>query len=211
MDVTLTDVLDRSSADAGAVRGPAWRPVPGPLEQRSRLLLAAASQGDHRAFAELFDLTSPRVFGVVVRVLRNHALAEEVTQEVFLEIWQCSARYDAARGSASGWMTTIAHRRAVDRVRNTESSCRRDTFHFTSGYAPALDATAESACRNLDVERVRDAMLSLTELQRGAVELAFRGGYSHREVAVLLEVPVGTAKARIRDGLIRLRSALTAA
>lgn len=180
----------------------------GTVDDRCRVLVRSAAEGDEEAFARLYALTSHRLFGVVLRVLRNWAQAEEVTQEVFLEIWECSPRFDADRGSALGWMTTIAHRRAVDRVRAAESSSRRDTRHFTSDYLPMTDDTAEMAHRNLDIDQVRAAMGCLTQLQRGAVELAFAGGYTHREVAVLLDVPMGTAKARIRDGLIRLRSAL---
>lgn len=187
------------------------RPPAHSLDAHCRELLVAVAAADRAAFSELYDLTSTRVFGVVLRVLRNHALAEEVAQEIFLEVWQRSSRYDPCRGSAIGWLTTIAHRRAVDRVRAVESATRRDTHHHLSGYEPVVDCTAESAYRNLDAERVRSAMSSLTWLQRSAVELAFHGGYTHREVAVLLDVPIGTAKARIRDGLIRLRSELSAA
>lgn len=189
--------------------GESSRADPGRLDERCAILLGEAAAGDHLAFAELYDLTSSRVFGVVLRIVRDPAQAEEVSQEVFIDIWQSSARFDGGRGSAHGWMTTVAHRRAVDRVRAAESSVRRDTRHFTSGYLPADDDTAEAACRSLDVDRVRAAMKRLTRLQCSAVELAFQGGYTHREVAALLEVPLGTAKARIRDGLIRLRAELS--
>jgi len=200
--------LDRPpGSELAAVR----RRAAASLSERCGPLLAAAATGDHAAFDELYQLVSPRLFGVVLGVLRDHAQAEEVCQEVFLEIWQRSSRYDEARGSACAWMTTIAHRRAVDRVRTAESSSRRDTHHHLGGYVPLADDTAQAAGRHLEAEQVRAAMGRLSVLQRGALELAFHGGYTHREVAVLLAVPVGTAKARIRDGLTRLRTELAAA
>ena len=171
-------------------------------------LLRACSLGDEEAFARLYDATSSRVFGLVLRVVRDRAQAEEVTQDVFLEIWRSSARYDQARGSALGWMLTIAHRKAVDRVRSAEAQTRRDAAYEARSQAPPFDATSEEAHRNLDAQRVRRALDTLTEAQRGALELAYFGGYTHREVAVMLDLPVGTAKTRIRDGLIRLRDTL---
>jgi len=171
-------------------------------------LLRACSRGDEEAFANLYDATSSRVFGLVLRVVRDRAQAEEVTQDVFLEIWRSSARYDQARGSALGWMLTIAHRKAVDRVRSAEAQTRRDAAYEARSQATPFDATSEEAHRNLDAQRVRRALDTLTEAQRGALELAYFGGYTHREVAVMLDLPVGTAKTRIRDGLIRLRDTL---
>ena len=171
-------------------------------------LLRACSLGDEEAFARLYDATSSRVFGLVLRVVRDRAQAEEVTQDVFLEIWRSSARYDQARGSALGWMLTIAHRKAVDRVRSAEAQTRRDAAYEARSQATPFDATSEEAHRNLDAQRVRRALDTLTEAQRGALELAYFGGYTHREVAVMLDLPVGTAKTRIRDGLIRLRDTL---
>lgn len=181
------------------------------LDERCRGLLLAAATGDQAAFGGLHDLLSLRVYRVVQRVLCNHAQAEEVCQEVFLEIWLRGSKYDPRRGSACGWLVTVAHRRAVDRVRTEEASARRDTCYYLQSYRPVGDDTADQALRHLDAERVNSAMAGLTPLQRGAVELAFEGGYTHREVAVLLEVPLGTAKGRIRDGLIRLRAELSAA
>ncbi len=171
-------------------------------------LLKQSARGDETAFADLYDRMSARLFGLVLRVVRDRAQSEEVAQEVFLEIWKTSARFDPARGSALSWMMTIAHRKAVDRVRSAEAATRRDQNYHDTNQVVEHDSTAEAAHSRLDAERVRRALTTLTPAQRGAVELAFLGGYTHTEVAGLLDLPVGTAKTRIRDGLIRLRDTL---
>ncbi|MDQ2756192.1 MAG: ECF RNA polymerase sigma factor SigK [Actinomycetota bacterium] len=171
-------------------------------------LLRAASLGDERAFARLYDAVSARLFGLVVRVVRDPAQSEEVTQEAFLEIWKTASRFDENRGSALGWMMTIAHRKAVDRVRSAEAASRRDNTYHDATAEVEFDSTAEAAHASLDAERVRRALDSLTAAQRGALELAYFGGYTHSEVAAMLGLPLGTAKTRIRDGLIRLRDNL---
>ncbi len=171
-------------------------------------LLRASARGDERAFAELYDATSRRLYGLVLRVVRDPAQSEEVAQEAYLEIWRSSARFDATRGSAMSWMMTIAHRKAVDRVRSAEAASRRDQSYEAASQDRPYDITAEQVERSLDAQRVRSALESLTETQRGAVQLAYFGGYTHTEVAALLGIPLGTAKTRIRDGLIRLRDTL---
>ena len=171
-------------------------------------LLKLASRGDEAAFAQLYDATSARAYGLAVRVVRDPAQAEEVTQEAFLEVWRTSARFDPARGSAVSWLLTIVHRKAVDRVRSAEATTRRDTSYHEQNQPVAHDATAEAAHASLEAHRVRGALQALTDVQREAVELAYFGGYTHTEVASMLDLPVGTAKTRIRDGLIRLRDAM---
>jgi RNA polymerase sigma-70 factor, ECF subfamily len=171
-------------------------------------LLRRSSRGDEAAFAELYDATTRRVFGLALRVVRDPAQAEEVTQEAFLEIWRTSARFDQDRGSALAWMLTIVHRKAVDRVRSAEASTRRDTTYHQGATTVEHDTTAEAAEASLEAHRVRGALRTLTAVQREALELAYFGGYTHTEVATMLDLPVGTAKTRIRDGLIRLRDAM---
>lgn len=168
-------------------------------------LLKQSARGDSAAFAELYDATSSRVYGLVLRVVRDPSQAEEVVQEVFLEIWRQSGRYDPERGSALSWMLTIGHRKAVDRVRSAEAATRRDLTYERSNQTIEHDETAEAATAALEARRVRAALAHLTDVQREAIELAYFGGYTHTEVAALLDLPVGTAKTRIRDGLIRLR------
>jgi len=181
--------------------GPA-RPVQ--LEQ----LLRRAATGDETAFAELYDAVSPRLFGLVRRVVRDPAQSEEVTQEVFLEIWRHSARFDPSKGGAMSWMLTIAHRKAVDRVRAAEAARSRDEGYGASNQDVTHDSTAEAVVERLDAERVHRALDTLTPVQRQALELAYLSGYTHTEVASMLDLPLGTAKTRIRDGLIRLRDTL---
>jgi RNA polymerase sigma-70 factor, ECF subfamily len=171
-------------------------------------LLKRASRGDEAAFAELYDATSSRAFGLAVRVLRDRAQAEEVTQESYLDCWRHASRFDVTRGSAISWLLTIVHRKAVDRVRSAEASGRRDAAYGHREMTVPHDETAEAATASLDAGRVRTALAHLTTKQREAVELAFLGGYTHTEVATLLDLPIGTAKTRIRDGLIRMRDAL---
>ena len=168
-------------------------------------LLRQAALGDEGAFAEFYDATSARAYGLALRVVRNPAHAEEVTQEAYLDAWRSSTRYDAERGSAVGWLMTIVHRKAVDRVRSVEAATSRDETWNREAAPTDHDQTAEQAHASLDAARVRGAVATLTDVQRQAVELTYFGGYTHTEVATLLDVPLGTAKTRIRDGLIRLR------
>ena len=168
-------------------------------------LLTLSARGDQAAFAALYDAASARCYGLALRVVRDPAQAEEVAQEAFLDVWRNSARYDAQRGSAISWMLTIVHRKAVDRVRSAESASRRDTTYHQQNPATEHDETAAAATASLEAQRVRGALAQLTDVQREAIELAYLGGYTHTEVAGLLKLPVGTAKTRIRDGLIRLR------
>ena len=171
-------------------------------------LLNACSIGDEAAFATLYDATVARLFGLVLRIVRDRAQAEEVTQDAYLHIWQNSSRFDPDRGNAMSWLMTIGHRKAVDRVRSAEATRRRDTAYNARDQATPFDQTAEEAHRNLDAQKVHRALDTLTENQRGALELAYFGGYTHQEVALMLDLPLGTAKTRIRDALIRLRDTL---
>lgn len=185
----------------------ALRPVPGSAD-RPADLLGRCARGDDAAFAEFYDLTSARVYGLVLRVVRAPDLAAEVTQEVYLEVWQTSARYRPERGSVWAWLTTLAHRRAVDRVRSVERERHRDSRWATDELDTERDQTWQQAESSLESERVRRGMDELTGLQREALQLAYYGGYTQQQVASLLEVPLGTVKSRMRDGLTRLRDVL---
>jgi RNA polymerase sigma-70 factor (ECF subfamily) len=171
-------------------------------------LLGRVAQGDEAAFGDLYDQVAPRVLGLVKRLLVDHAQSEEVTQEIFLEIWQTATRYEAGRGGASTWIMTMAHRRAVDRIRSSQAGRDRDTKIGIRDLAVAYDHVAETVEVRIEHERVEKAMSRLTQLQRQAVSLAYYGGYSHSEVADMLHIPLGTVKTRLRDGLIRLRDEL---
>jgi RNA polymerase sigma-70 factor (ECF subfamily) len=193
----------------GVVRSLRGRRPADPPEvgERAGQLLRAAGRGDQSAFGELFDELAPVVHGVVLRVVRDPSMAEEVTQEVFVELWRLAARFDGTKGSARSWAATLAHRRAIDRVRSEQKSRDRQDREAAK-VAPDHDVVVAAVESSMDTLRVRKAMDRLSELQREAVELAYYGGHTYREVAVLLGVPEGTVKARIRDGLIRLRDEL---
>ncbi len=170
-------------------------------------LLGRAGRGDQAAFADLYDALAPLLYGLVLKVVRDPAQSEEVTQEAFVELWRLAPRYDASRGSVRSWAATIAHRRAIDRVRSEQSA--RDRADREAQKRPIqYDDVAEHVVANIDGTRVRKALERLTEIQRQAVELAYFGGHSYREVALLLNVAEGTIKTRIRDGMIRLRDEL---
>ncbi len=171
-------------------------------------LLKRSARGDSQAFASFYDATSARAYGLALRVVRDPAQAEEVTQEAFLETWRTASRFRSERGSAIGWLLTIVHRKAVDRVRSAEAASRRDTTYHQDINPVSHDVTAEAAEASMEARRVRSALEELTAIQREALELAYFGGYTHTEVATMLDLPVGTAKTRIRDGLIRMRDAM---
>jgi len=171
-------------------------------------LLARAARGDEAAFAELYDRTSARVYGMVLRVVRDPAQSAEVTQDIYLEVWRQSARFDASKGGVLPYLLMIAHRRAVDRVRAAQASVVRDDKYAQLTEDRPYDSVAEQVQLNLESQRVRKVLDGLTAPQREAISLAYFGGYSHSEVAELLKLPLGTVKTRIRDGLIRMRDAL---
>ena len=175
---------------------------------RQQRLLERVSIGDQAAFSELYDEVSPRVFGLVKRLLVDHSQSEEVMQEIFLEIWQSASRFDPNKGGASTWILTMAHRRAVDRVRASQSSRDRDIRIGIRDRDSEYDHVSESVEVKFEHERVERAMERLTELQRQAITLSYYGGYTNSEVSEMLSVPIGTIKTRIRDGMIRLRDEL---
>lgn len=171
-------------------------------------LLSMVARGENPAFEELYDRVANSIFGVVRRVLRDPAQSEEVTQEVLIEVWRTATRFDAERGSASTWIHTMAHRRAIDRVRSAQASHDRDERVARRDHMPAYDDVAERVETRLEQEQVRRCVEQLTSLQRESVTLAYYNGYTYREVAEALDVPLGTVKTRMRDGLIRLRDCL---
>jgi RNA polymerase sigma-70 factor (ECF subfamily) len=170
-------------------------------------LLRRAGQGDQAAFGRLYDGLAPLLYGIVVKVVRDPAQSEEVTQEAFLDLWRLAPRFDSSRGSVRSWAATLAHRRAIDRVRSEQSARDRNERDSLKRPAPSPDV-ADQVLASIQATRVRRALDRLTEMQRQAVELAYFGGHSYREVAALLDVPEGTIKTRIRDGMIRLRDEL---
>jgi RNA polymerase sigma-70 factor, ECF subfamily len=169
-------------------------------------LLLAVARGDEGAYEAVYDLVSGWVLGMARQVLRDPAQSEEVMQEVMLDLWRRASAFDPQLGTGVAWVMTLAHRRAVDRVRSERSHVSRE---FRAARAVIdFDEVSEAVEASLDRERVRRCLDSLTELQRESVSLAYYGGYTYAEVARLLGVPAGTVKTRMRDGLIRLRDCL---
>lgn len=174
-------------------------------------LLALVARGDQAAFEALYDLGAARIFGLIRRVLVDAAQAEEVAQEVWLQVWQNAARFDRAKGSAMTWVSMVAHRRAVDRVRSVQAATTREnSASFESARDRPFDQVADSAVSRSEQQQVRACLNRLTELQRTAVVMAYYDGNTYQQVADLLSAPVGTVKTRMRDGLIRLRDCLKA-
>jgi RNA polymerase sigma-70 factor, ECF subfamily len=170
-------------------------------------LLGRVGRGDEEAFAAVYDLLGAAVYGLARRVVRDPARAEEIAQEVFIQVWQSAARFDASRGSARGWVLTLAHRRAVDAVRHDQAATNRENrYDWSSG--PDFDEVEETVSTTLEHEQVRRCLSGLTELQREAVNLAYYNCHTDAEVAEVLDTNPATIKTRIRDGLVRLRDCM---
>lgn len=171
-------------------------------------LIRLVALGDEAAFEDLYDQISPRVYGLVRRVVRDPAQSQEVTQEVFMDVWTQATRFDSDRGKAMSWIMVIAHRKAVDKVRASQASSDRDLRQGIKEFQETYDDVADIVEIRMEADRVNQALESLTEAQQEAIRLAYYGGYTHQEVSELLKIPVGTVKTRIRDGMIRLRDRL---
>ncbi len=188
----------RASTDEGAVTD----------DERLASALEATASGDRSAFSTVYDMTAPRVLGLCRRILVDPHMSEEVAQEVFLEIWQTSSRFDAERGRGLTWILTMAHRRAIDRVRASQSSRDRDLRIGIRDFGEEVPGVESDVETSLEFERARVAMGRLTPLQREVLDLAYFGGLTQSEIAERLDTPIGTIKTRMRDALIRLRGLL---
>ncbi|MEV6582718.1 ECF RNA polymerase sigma factor SigK [Streptomyces sp. NPDC051582] len=171
-------------------------------------LVDQVARGDKQAFSALYDALAPMVFGIVVRVVRDRAQSEEVAQEVMIDLWRHAARFRPEAGSVNTWASTVAHRRAVDRVRSAQAAADREEARAAREHQTAFDEVAEEVETRLAGEQVRRCLRGLTGLQREAVTLAYYGGLTYREVAQTLRTPLPTIKTRMRDGLIRLRDCM---
>lgn len=170
-------------------------------------LLTRTARGDEKAFAAVYDALGASVYGLARRVIRDPARAEEVAQEVFIQVWQTSARFDASRGSARSWVLTLAHRRAVDAVRHDQAATNRENkYDWSNG--PDYDEVEETVTISMEHEQVKRCLDGLTDLQREAVNLAYYQGYTYAEVATTLGANTATVKTRMRDGIVRLRDCM---
>ena len=171
-------------------------------------LLRRVAGRDAEAFAALYDHTRTRVYGLVTRVLRDSGYSEETTQEVYLEVWRTADAYDSARGSALSWLMTVAHRRAVDRVRAEQASSQRESRYGAASVVRSSDVVADSAIASDERRRVAECLDGLTDVQRECIELAYYGGLTYAEVSQRLSANLSTIKSRMRDALRGLRNCL---
>ena len=171
-------------------------------------LMSSCATGNQEAFAELCDLTMGRFYGTALKVLRSPEHAQEVTQEVYVEVWKQAPRYQPEKGSVLAWMATMSHRRAIDRVRSVSSEVARDERYAVSDLGRESDEVWDSVAQQYEVERVRSAIGTLTPIQRQALQLAYDEGLTQSQISTSLNLPLGTVKTRIRDGLKRLGEAL---
>ena len=172
-------------------------------------LLESVRAGDKVAFAELYDVLAPQVLGLTTHILRDRAQAEEVTQEVFVEVWQSAHTFDPHRGSTKSWVLRLAKSRAIDRLRSWRSSQARDTDDFNSQLTTWVAAAEDEAQQRLESEELQELIDSIGEPHRSALMLAYFGELTHQEIADATGVALGTAKTRVRDGLQKLRKAVS--
>lgn len=187
--------------------GPQPEPTP-PARPGPEDLLVAVAKGDEKAFSELYELIAGPVFGLVQRVVRDAAQSEEVAQEVLIDVWRTATQFRPERGNAMTWVLTLAHRRAVDRVRAAQATADREAKAGRQATGRPYDEVSETVQSKFEQQQLRKCISTLTELQRESVMLTYYRGYTYRETAGLLDTPAATVKTRLRDGLIRLRDCL---
>src|ERR1700755_3332186 len=171
-------------------------------------LLRQVAQRDVDAFATFYDLTRARVFGVVIRVLRDPGYSEETTQDVYLQVWRTADSYNPAVGSPLAWLLTLAHRRAVDRVRSEQAASQRDSRYGAANVDPRSDQVSDSVIRRDERRQVADCLGSLTDAQREAIQLAYYDGLTYSQVSERLSANLATIKSRIRAAIRGLRRCL---
>jgi RNA polymerase sigma factor (sigma-70 family) len=167
-----------------------------------RVLVERLSGGDETALVELYDRYAPFVYGLAVRTLVDRQIAEEVTQEVFVSLWEHPKQIEPGRGTLRGFLGTLTHRRAVDAVRREEARRRREVR--VARHEGSVPDVADVVLRSDTTGRVRNAVEVLPDAQRQALELAYFDGYTYRQVAEVLGIPEGTAKSRLRLALTRI-------
>jgi RNA polymerase sigma-70 factor (ECF subfamily) len=188
---------------------------PDPVAERARedaALLERVARQDRAAFAALYDRLSPPLYATALRILRDPAEAQDVVHDVFISVWDKAGTFEARRGSAFAWVVTLVRNRAIDRVRarRRRSELLAESVPDDLGYTETAPVAAghESAVANEDAQAVRAAIGTLPPEQRRALELAFFGGLTQEQISQSLREPLGTVKARIRRGLIKLREHL---
>lgn len=212
MTVEGTVVEDRLSAPSERLRRLGYRSMAKIPTATSDLdtLLQRVARGDAAAFAIVYDQTAARVYGLAQRVLRDTGYSEDTTQEIYLEVWRTATNYDPTKGSALAWLLTLAHRRAVDRVRSEQAASRRESRYGAASAEPPSDVVVDAVMVSEEQRRVVDCLGGLPEGQRTCVELAYYGGMTYVEVAQRLSINISTIKSRMREALRGLRGCLGA-
>ncbi|MEU6460261.1 ECF RNA polymerase sigma factor SigK [Streptomyces sp. NPDC047065] len=198
---------DRSDAAEGGARPPYGRSS---HESDVDVLLTRAATGDEQAFAGVYDALAPSVMGLAFRVLRDEAQAEEVTQDVMVEVWRTAGRFRPERGAAKSWVLTLTHRRAVDRVRSVAAGRARELRTGERERDRPFDAVAEEVEGREERRVVFRCLAQLAEHLRLPLVLAYYEGLTYAEVADSLTTAPGTIKSRMRQGLRRLRECVEA-
>lgn len=171
-------------------------------------LLRRVAQRDVEAFAAFYDNTRARVFGLVTRVLRDPGYSEETTQDVYLQVWHNAGNYDPAAGSPISWLMTLAHRRAVDRVRSEQAASQRESRYGAANVDPPADRVAEAVIQLDEQRQVTECLGSLTDAQRECIQLAYYEGLTYPQVSDRLSANLATIKSRMRDAIRGLRKCL---
>ncbi len=173
-------------------------------------VMQLVQDGNPRAFELLYDRHGGAAFSLSYRMVGNRVTAEDITQEAFLSIWRSRLRYDQARGSVRTWVLGIVHNRAVDALRRSVvHDRRRETMEGIEERHEARERTDVEAARREEARTIRSALETLPEEQRKTIELAYFGGFSHSQIAELLNEPIGTVKGRMRLGLDKMRRQLS--
>ncbi len=213
-DHTQRNVMTVAASETGGLaatrtRGRVMAGKRSPESKELLLVLERMGRGDHAALAKAYDLIGGAVFSLAVRMMRDRQAAEDVTQDIFVQVWRQSAGFDTSRGSGEAWIMMIARSRILDRLRSRSAGIRMKSVGDALPDAPAAEDWPEDmAIAREEAVAVREALRELGEDQRVAVELAFFEGLTHTQVAERLGVPLGTIKTRIRLGLLRIRDRL---
>jgi RNA polymerase sigma-70 factor (ECF subfamily) len=171
-------------------------------------LLRQVARRDADAFAKFYDSTRARVYGLVTRVLRDPGYSEETTQDIYLQVWRTADSYNPAAGSPLAWLLTLAHRRAVDRVRSEQAATQRESRYGAANVDLPLDLVAESVIQGDERRQVAECLGSLTDVQREGIQLAYYDGLTYAQVSERLSANLATIKSRMRDALRGLRRCL---
>ncbi|MEH3140271.1 MAG: sigma-70 family RNA polymerase sigma factor [Mycobacterium kyogaense] len=190
-----------------AVRAVAAARLPLVTAELDALLRQVARQ-DVDAFAALYDQTRSRVFGLVLRVLRDPGYSEETTQDIYLQVWRNAHTFDSSAGSPLAWLMTLAHRRAVDRVRSEQAASTRESRYGAANVEPPTDHVADEVILDEERRQVAECLGSLTDTQRECIQLAYYDGLTYVQVSEHLSTNLATIKSRMRDAIRGLRRCL---